>query len=553
MKKLLVLAIFLSASTAAWPQQRPIRIFTDPAPPPRELLDKLDLVLAWRQAVPLKGVKDGFYHVQLAPGDNFNLLIAQTFDGAVVAINAETGDTLWRREVEALSPSQQPAAYNKQSIFVAHLNRLFILDRDTGQHQLFTVHPELNVPLFGAPLERAPSAGLAADDQHLYICQGDRLRSFMLPNFKATGKTVLTSAGGKLQESSQPIQHGQFQIIGEDFLRAPIPYRNTVSVTSAQGSTAVLQVDSEFANLVPIYLFKAGGPVDGRAGFNNGFLYIPSEDFTLYAIEILGKRVAWRYGGQSPILQSPFVTDKDVFVRPTRSGLEHVDRASGILKWINGDGRSVMAVNQRFVYTRDEFGRMLVIDYQRGKTLAVWEGGRDWVVPIPNELTDRIYLASNDGQIVCLRHRDNIKPLKMTTFYVPPPPSKKGQKKEEDMAPTEDMAPKGDEPMPDKNGQKIDDGKEKVNFRASKQSACSANAPSSVSLHAFQSEGLTALSPGQRPGLPVYDRRFQPEGLGRRQKTQWDDRSGGSRSATSQPFRLDNNSFIENSQGFALG
>ena len=447
MKKLLVLAVLLVAATTALPKQRPIKIFTDPAPPSRETMDKIDLVLAWRQLVPLKGVKDGFFSVQLIPGSDFTLLLAQSFEGAVIAINAETGETLWRRNVGEPFQSMQLAGFNKKVIFVVRAERLFVLDRDTGEHKLYTVLPEINAPIFGMPLDGPPSAGLAANDNMLFVCLNERLQTYVLPNYKVTPKSKSAQeTADKLAPSLPLVAYSHFILDGQELMRPPIPYRNTVTVTSAQGTIAVLDVKGEDPEMKLLYRFNAEGSVDGRPGFDQGVAYIASEDFYLYAVDTNARRVAWRFAGQSAMIQSPRVTDKDVFVKPSRSGMCRLDRMRGEVKWINPEASRFLAVNQRFVYAQDGVDRLLVLDYERGKTLAVWDGARDWVVPVPNEITDRIYMASHDGQIICLRHRANIKPLKVTTFDAPPLPKKVEKKGKAD-----EIAPKVDEPMPDKN------------------------------------------------------------------------------------------------------
>ena len=37
---------------------------------------------------------------------------------------------------------------------------------------------------------------------------------------------------------------------------------------------------------------------------------------------------------------------------------------------------------------------------------------RDFVYPVPNEITDRLYLAAHNGLIVCLHDRDYATPLR---------------------------------------------------------------------------------------------------------------------------------------------
>jgi len=42
----------------------------------------------------------------------------------------------------------------------------------------------------------------------------------------------------------------------------------------------------------------------------------------------------------------------------------------------------------------------------RGTALATYNL-TDWTISIANEWTDRVFLAANDGQVICLRHRDS--------------------------------------------------------------------------------------------------------------------------------------------------
>ena len=80
----------------------------------------------------------------------------------------------------------------------------------------------------------------------------------------------------------------------------------------------------------------------------------------------------------------------------------------------NSSGRGSWATLTNNVYALDRIGKFYVIDGRRGTTLATHDLS-DWAISIANEWTDRIYLAANDGQILCLRHRDLIKPLVMKT------------------------------------------------------------------------------------------------------------------------------------------
>src|SRR5690348_16796546 len=75
------------------------RLFTRPALPPENMLQRLDLTLAWHTRVTMEGQRDGIRTLQLAPGKKGLQFIVQTRRGGVAALDAETGDLLWQTEV----------------------------------------------------------------------------------------------------------------------------------------------------------------------------------------------------------------------------------------------------------------------------------------------------------------------------------------------------------------------------------------------------------------------------------------------------------------------
>ena len=92
---------------------------------------------------------------------------------------------------------------------------------------------------------------------------------------------------------------------------------------------------------------------------------------------------------------------------PTASVLRRLDRLSGREMWTNRDTSRFLAATTNYVYALNQVGKFHVLDGRRGTTLATYDLS-GWAVPVPNDLTDRIYLAANDGQILCLRLRDSV-------------------------------------------------------------------------------------------------------------------------------------------------
>src|SRR5581483_6023232 len=93
------------------------------------------------------------------------------------------------------------------------------------------------------------------------------------------------------------------------------------------------------------------------------------------------------------------------------SGVVCLDRTSGEILWRTDDTADrVIAANHEFLYVRDRQGRFLVYDAKRATDPAHRRtaplSGLDlseFNVNIVNTASDRVYLAADNGLIVCMR------------------------------------------------------------------------------------------------------------------------------------------------------
>jgi len=90
--------------------------------------------------------------------------------------------------------------------------------------------------------------------------------------------------------------------------------------------------------------------------------------------------------------------------RATGQPLWRIPASGGVVEF-NAAADYFLAANPKYVYALDASGRFLVLERRRGVTLSGFDG-RDFVFPISNDVTDRIYLAANNGLIVCLHDRE---------------------------------------------------------------------------------------------------------------------------------------------------
>lgn len=152
----------------------------------------------------------------------------------------------------------------------------------------------------------------------------------------------------------------------------------------------------------------------GRAGL---FMYVPLGSGFLIAIDGStgtlggGANVQWRTTVGGIGNRTPFVTENMVYAQGDNSGVVCVDRKSGDVLWrTESTADHVLAANKEFLYVRNRQGKLLVYDAKKatdpaGKRSLPLAGIdlSDFNIPITNTVTDRLYLAADNGLIVCLR------------------------------------------------------------------------------------------------------------------------------------------------------
>jgi hypothetical protein len=385
--------------------------------------------LRWHLTIPkFDELRDGIFSVQVIPGDVNPQLIVQTFLGEVILVDGETGTIVWRSQLTRVAASGMfPCAYNSHSIYVVRDDLLYILDRGSGIRLLYTFDPMTKVrSYFGyalfdntppgvklttpKPPVAKPTATPVADEDFLFYTAGDRVVSLKVPNYKVDNELFPIDS-----DSRRPSVN--WILLGQSTVKhAPIVTPTQVGIVKVDGTFQSLEKDREGIR----FTFKPAGPVNGPMGVHwvhkgknrEAIAYFGSEDMTLYAINLFDKREAWRFLSPGPIRRKPYVTDRDVFIKVEKGGFFRVDRTDGKDIWSNKQALQFMSCNRLFVYTRDAAGSLLIHDYIRGTTMAEWDL-RDWGISVPNELTDRIYLAHNDGQLLCLNNHDYPQPARM--------------------------------------------------------------------------------------------------------------------------------------------
>jgi outer membrane protein assembly factor BamB len=400
--------------TAAVQAQVPrARIYSRPGLPSTEALRRLNLTEAWHAYVPMDGRRDAIIRVEF---DGRSLYVL-TKSGGIVRLDPETGEQKWRARVGKPYTLLPVFAANDRSVYVVANADVYALDRERGTQKWSYV------------LRGGLSAGPAVDEQQIYIPSANsRLYAFYLPFIRA-------DAGGEASASPRSPVYGNPDPTGEarpspvweeetliTLVFKPLQTSDYLFLISPDGkAVGYTKVLRESTLSAEAYRFSTEGRVRVQPGQYGEIAYVGSDDSAVYAININNGKLRWRHTTGSAITRRPIALEKDIYVTSSREGLARIDRESGDALWkipfgaalvpANVDADRFLAANERFVYASDNSGRLVILDRKRGTRLSTLDTTA-FRFPVVNDTTDRLYLASNDGLIVCLHDRDQTTPIR---------------------------------------------------------------------------------------------------------------------------------------------
>jgi hypothetical protein len=117
-----------------------------------------------------------------------------------------------------------------------------------------------------------------------------------------------------------------------------------------------------------------------------------------------------RYLVGNPIDRLPITTDDSIYLAGGQAGVTRLGRKSFERVWRNTEVDRVFSVGPKLVYAGDHRGNLMVLDRLRGLTLATLDI-RAFPFYFENDQDDRLFLAGQDGLILCLHDRSLRRPV----------------------------------------------------------------------------------------------------------------------------------------------
>jgi outer membrane protein assembly factor BamB len=206
--------------------------------------------------------------------------------------------------------------------------------------------------------------------------------------------------------------------------------------------------------------FTASGNIVVPMGSFGNTIFVGTSDANVYAFDGLRLGVLWTYTTDAALVDKPMVAGSDLYLTTIDSQLYRLARENGESAWKDSRGNDrfvtnfqrFVAANTRFIYGIDKAGQLTVIGRDRGSQMQKLDTNA-FTSSLLNDQTDRIYLASNTGTMICLHDRDVPRPIryprKPSTSEAPPPPAAEAPKPKLPVSKPKEAKPKEDKPKDD--------------------------------------------------------------------------------------------------------
>lgn len=352
------------------------------AAPPRlpgpRLLERYGLERMWWGQAQLNPDRD---HVTFVTADEEHVYV-QASSGTVTAFDAESGKRLWAVQRGRRDTPAQPPVSNSDLVLVVSGLDLFAFAKWTGEL------------LWEIALPKIPSTSATIDERRVYIGALDgSVYAFNLDKIAELYNERL------LPQWSRVAVDWRFKTSGQ-VTTPPISAEGRVLFASLDQSLYAVDADTRSQLLQ----FETDAPVSAPLGYSDGFLYMASEDFNLYCINIINGSVRWQARTGLPVRKAPRVVGQHVMVMPMRGGMHYLKATTGRQVWWRPEATDLVAATLDVIYASDRSGNLMIIDRADGAPLGVVPlQGYD--IRVSNDRTDRLYLATSHGLIVCLREK----------------------------------------------------------------------------------------------------------------------------------------------------
>ncbi len=346
--------------------------------PSEVALNRLGLHRSWWSHATINSKRDKLLFMVV---DETHLFL-QSSSGTVTAFDTENGKYLWTRMIGAADRAIFPATTNDELVFLINGMKLFAVTKDTGD-----IKWQLTLPGMA-------SSSAVADEHLVYIGFVDG--SLYALKLKETQELF---TAGKLPQYSELTVDWRYRT--SKVITSPaVPADNLVAFASRNGS--LYSVTKEHRKLA--FQFETDAPLSAPIVRYKDSLLLASEDFNFYSLDIRTGRPGWQFTAGVVIRRKPILIEDDVYLFPDHGNMYKLSAATGNPYWSMPRMQDFLAASSSRVYVADHHNNLVVLSSAGGEPLGTFPLGK-FTNHLANENSDRIYVATDSGLVVCLHER----------------------------------------------------------------------------------------------------------------------------------------------------
>lgn len=349
-----------------------------PELPTSRMLSRYGLERAWWSQATVNPKRDKVKFLVL---DEENVYLQGT-GGTVTAFDAESGKRLWSVQLGNRDEPIFPGVSNDKHFLAVSGLTLYCMERFSGK-----VLWELTLPVM-------PSVGPSVDDQHIYFGALDgSIYSFEIRKIDELSRQRL------LPQWSYQAMRWRYRTSKEITTKAYSTGR-LVNFASRDGSLyAVGALERDLT-----WQFETSAPITAPLAATSDSLILASEDYFVYCLNRENGLVRWEFASGNPIRKAPIVIEEDLYIMPDRGGLFSLAIRSGDEKWERPGVSDFIGATKSRLFCSDETGNVVLLQRSTGRPLGTLPL-RPFSVRLQNDRTDRLFLATPSGLVVCLREQ----------------------------------------------------------------------------------------------------------------------------------------------------
>ncbi len=346
--------------------------------PTSRMLSRLGLERAWWSQATLNPKRDKVKYMVL---DEENVYLQGT-GGTVTAFDAESGKRLWSVQLGNRDEPIYPGVSNEKYFLTVNGMALYCIERFSGK-----VLWELALPTM-------PSVGPSVDDEHIYVGALDgSIYSFELRKIDELYRKRL------LPQWSYRAMLWRYRTSKEITTKA---YSTGRLVNFASRDGSLYAVSASERDLT--WQFETNAPITAPLATTEDSLILASEDNFVYCLNRNSGLTRWEFASGFPIRKAPVVIEQDLFIMPDRGGLFNLGVRTGEEKWECPGITDLLGATKSRLFGSDVTGNIVLLQRTTGRPLGTLPL-RPFSVRLQNDRTDRLYLATPSGLVVCLREQ----------------------------------------------------------------------------------------------------------------------------------------------------